>query len=80
MEGQTETGREKKSSPKRLRRSDKERLLLGVCGGLGEYFGLDPVLVRVLWVIGVLLTAFLPGVAAYLILAIIMPRLQKPAT
>jgi phage shock protein C len=57
--------------PKRLYRS-KERVLAGVCGGVAEYFNVDPVLVRFLWV----LWAFLggTGILAYLIAWVIIPE------
>ncbi|MBN2013777.1 MAG: PspC domain-containing protein [Candidatus Altiarchaeota archaeon] len=58
---------------KRLYRSKKNRMIAGVCGGIAEYFDLDPTVVRAGWVI---ITAFgvLPGVIAYIICAIIMPE------
>ena len=34
---------------KRLQKSDNNRVLCGVCGGIGEYFNLDPVVIRLLW-------------------------------
>jgi phage shock protein PspC (stress-responsive transcriptional regulator) len=54
----------------RLHRSRKDRMLFGVCGGLAEYFEIDPVLVRVIFVLLVLSGA---GLLAYIILAIVMP-------
>lgn len=54
---------------KRLVRKDKK--IFGVCGGLGEYFGLDPTLIRILFVISVLI--FGTGLLLYIILAIVMP-------
>ncbi len=39
------------STPRRLYRSETNRVLGGVCGGLAEYFGIDPTLVRVLFVV-----------------------------
>ncbi len=56
---------------KRLHRSRTERMVAGVCGGLAEYFGIDPTIVRVLWVLMVLLAG--TGVLLYLILWIIVP-------
>lgn len=58
---------------KRLMRSSRDRIVAGVCGGMAEYFGTDPFLVRVLWVVGLIasLGAFL---LAYLVLAIVLPR------
>jgi phage shock protein C len=57
---------------KRLRRSRNERVIAGVCGGLGEYFGLDPVILRILWL--VLVLAYGTGVIAYIICWIAMPE------
>jgi phage shock protein C len=61
--------------PKRLYRSRKDRILGGVCGGMGNYFGLDPVLVRVVWAI--LLFAAGVGFLAYILSWIIIP--EEPA-
>lgn len=54
---------------RRLTRSRNNRVLTGLCGGIGEYFQIDPVLIRLLWL-------FMPGanVAAYLIGSIIVPE------
>lgn len=57
---------------KRLTRSKTNKKLLGVCGGIGEYFNIDPTLVRLLWVIAGLSFGF--GILAYLICAIVMPE------
>ena len=59
----------------RLYRSGRERILGGVCGGIAEYLGVDPVLVRILWVAGTLAWGF--GVILYIIMWIIMPRNPK---
>ncbi|MBC8075901.1 MAG: PspC domain-containing protein [Chloroflexales bacterium] len=56
----------------RLTRSRNEAMLAGVCGGLGEYFGVDPVIVRFIFVI-VTLTSGL-GVPVYAVLWLIMPK------
>jgi phage shock protein C len=56
---------------KKLYRSTTDRKIAGVCGGLGEYFDIDPVIVRVIF--AVLLFAGL-GVVAYLIIWIIVPK------
>jgi phage shock protein PspC (stress-responsive transcriptional regulator) len=53
-----------------LRRSSTERMLGGVCGGLSEYSGIDPVL----WRVGMVALALLgPGVIVYLLLWVLMP-------
>ncbi|MFH0711346.1 MAG: PspC domain-containing protein [Candidatus Aenigmatarchaeota archaeon] len=59
---------------KRLYRSAKERILGGVCGGMGEYLNLDPTLVRLVWILFGLTGA---GVLAYIIAWIIVPRNPK---
>ena len=55
---------------KKLVRKDKK--IFGVCGGLGDYFGIDPTLVRVVFLIAVL--GFGTGLLLYIILAIVMPE------
>ena len=57
---------------KRLYRSMTNRKIFGVCGGLGDYFNVDPTLIRLLWL--VLLFAAGSGFLAYIIAAIIMPE------
>lgn len=59
---------------KRLYRSKKDKIFCGVCGGMAEYFKLDPVLVRAIWVIFTLLFAVLGGILAYVICCIIIPE------
>ena len=56
---------------KKLYRSNVNCMLAGVCGGLGEYFNIDPTIVRLGWVIFSLMGA---GVLAYIIAAIIIPK------
>jgi len=58
---------------KRLYKSKTNRVLCGVCGGIGEYFGVDPTVIRVLWVIGTLLSMGF-GIIAYIISCIIIPE------
>ncbi|AWH97145.1 PspC domain-containing protein [Dietzia psychralcaliphila] len=61
------------SGAKRLTRSE-DRWVGGVCGGLADYFGLDPVLVRVLFVASMLLPG--PQVLLYVILWFVMPDVR----
>lgn len=63
---------------KKLYRSETDKKIAGVCGGIAEYFGIDSTLVRLIWVLAsFFLTAFVGGVIAYLIAwAIIPPRQQ----
>lgn len=58
---------------KRLFRSLNNRMLCGVCGGLGEYFNIDPTLVRLLAAVICLCSCF-TGILAYIIAAIIIPE------
>jgi phage shock protein PspC (stress-responsive transcriptional regulator) len=62
--------------PRRLRRSSSDRMLVGVAGGLGRYFGIDPVIFR----IGFALSVFFGGLGAlaYLLLAIFVPTDGEP--
>jgi phage shock protein C len=56
---------------RRLERSRTERKIAGICGGFGNYFNLDPTLVRLLWIVSIF--AFGTGFLLYLVLWIIMP-------
>ncbi|RJP73608.1 MAG: PspC domain-containing protein [Ignavibacteriales bacterium] len=58
---------------KKLRRS-KNKMIAGVCGGIGEYLGIDPTLVRVGYVILSLVSAAFPGLLVYIILWIVIPE------
>lgn len=62
--------------PKRLTRSNDDKWLAGVCGGIAEYFGLDPALVRVAFVLSLLLPG--PQVLVYLVLWVVMPKGDRP--
>ena len=63
---------------KKLYRSRENRMLGGICGGLGEYFDIDPTLVRVLFVFGAFLG--IPGalVLIYLVMLIMVPQEALP--
>lgn len=58
---------------KKLTRSKTDRKILGVCGGIAEYFGIDSTLVRVLWILTLLFGGIL-GVLAYFLCALAMPE------
>ncbi len=63
------------TSYKQLTRSTANRMIAGVCAGLGEYFTIDPTVVRLLFVLGFFLSG--PGILlAYLIMMIVVP--EKP--
>ncbi|MEG6522659.1 PspC domain-containing protein [Desulfotomaculum sp. 1211_IL3151] len=58
---------------KRLYRSRSQKMIAGVCGGIAEYFDADPTVIRVVYVIGSVLSVAFPGIIIYLILAFIIP-------
>lgn len=58
---------------KKLVRSDKDKQIAGVCGGVGEYFEIDPNIVRAGYVLISIITGIVPGILAYLVLTIIIP-------
>ncbi|MGN6227904.1 PspC domain-containing protein [Dyella sp. KULCS107] len=56
---------------KRLQRSRINRTIAGVCGGIAEYYGWDPTLVRVAWIVLTLLGG--SGILLYLVMWLVMP-------
>lgn len=63
-----------KSIIKKLYRSRTEKMIAGVCGGIAEYYQVDPTLVRLLWAGLTLATMVAPGVILYLVAWIIIPE------
>lgn len=61
------------SDKPRLRRS-RDRLIAGVCGGIAEWLGWDPTLVRLLYVGVSILSVAFPGIFAYVVLWLVMPK------
>jgi phage shock protein C len=61
------------NEPKTLKRSRSNRILFGVCGGLGEYFDVDPVWFRLLFVLFGL-PGGVPGILLYIICMIVIPE------
>jgi phage shock protein C len=57
-----------------LRRSRSNRMIAGVVGGLAEYFGIDPTLARVVYVVGSIVSAAFPGALLYAILWALIPE------
>ncbi|MEE1025930.1 MAG: PspC domain-containing protein [Acutalibacteraceae bacterium] len=56
----------------KLYRSNRNKMICGVCGGVGEFFDIDPTLVRLGWVVFCALGG--SGILAYIIAAIIVPQ------
>ena len=66
---------EDKHMEKRLYRSMNNKMIAGVCGGVAEYFGLDPALVRLGWIVFCALGG--SSVLAYIIAAIVIPKASE---
>jgi phage shock protein C len=62
---------------KRLYKSHSNKVIAGVLGGVGEYFEVDPTVIRLGYLILAILTAFVPAIIAYLIAAFIVPKRPK---
>jgi phage shock protein C len=57
-----------------LRRSRSNRKIAGVVGGLAQYFGLDPTLARVIYVVLSIVSAAFPGILVYVLLWVLIPQ------
>ena len=57
-----------------LRRSRTDKMIAGVCGGIAEWLGWDPTLVRIVYVLVSILSAAFPGIIVYVVLWILMPK------
>ena len=58
---------------KRLCKSRTNKVISGVCGGIAEYFNIDPTIVRVIWALFTFFSAFFGGIILYIICAVVMP-------
>ncbi len=63
---------------KKLYKSRRNKMICGVCGGIGEYFGIDPTVVRLIW--AVLILCFGTGILAYIIAALLIPDIPDGTT
>lgn len=59
---------------KKLYRSNTNKVFAGICGGLGEYFEVDPIVIRLFWMLTVILSGVFPGLIAYIIALFIVPK------
>ena len=59
-----------------LRRSRSNLQIAGVIGGLAEYFRVDPTLLRVIYVVGSIVSAAFPGVLVYVLLWLLVPEAE----
>jgi phage shock protein C len=63
---------------KKLYRSNTNKVFAGVLGGIGEYLEVDPVVVRIIFLILTCFTAFFPGILFYIVALFVIPK--KPET
>ncbi len=59
---------------KKLYRSRENKIFGGIIGGIGEYFDIDPTVLRLIFVFLILATGFLPGIIAYIAALFIVPK------
>ena len=59
---------------KKLYRSNSDKMLFGVCGGLADYFDMDSTVIRVLYAVITLFTGGFPGIILYIVMGLIMPQ------
>ena len=59
---------------KRVLRKSPDRMIAGVCGGIAEWLGWDPTLVRILYILISALSVAFPGILVYILLWIVMPK------
>ena len=59
---------------KRLYRSEQNKVVAGVLGGIGEYFEVDAVLIRLLFLMATFFTGFVPGILCYIIAVYMVPK------
>ena len=76
MNDETPTIEQPEQKPRRLRRSSSDRMLLGVAGGLGRYFDIDPIIFRIGFGISVFFGGL--GALAYALLALFVPTDGEP--
>ncbi len=59
---------------KKIYKSRKNKVLTGLFGGVGDYFEVDPSLIRVVWLFLVFFTGFIPGVFFYIFASLVIPN------
>lgn len=69
-----DTNKDINKSKKRLFRSETDKVFFGICGGIAEYFDIDAVLIRLVWIVVTVLSGGFPGVLVYLVAPFVIPR------
>ncbi len=58
----------------KLYKSDKDKVLSGVIGGIGEYVDIDPTVLRLVFILIAIMTGIFPSIVAYIIAALVVPK------
>lgn len=59
---------------KKLYRSKTNKVFAGIIGGMGEYFDIDPVILRLIWIVLLIATGVIPGILVYIVAIFIVPE------
>jgi len=78
-EGEEEEYKVESKRKRRLYRDPEHRIFGGVCGGLGAYFNMDPVILRIIFFILLIVTSVIPALLAYIVLWIAVPKAETTA-
>lgn len=62
---------------KQLKRSKRDKIIAGVLGGVGELLEVDPTIVRIVWLIIMAITGFVPGMIVYFLAVYYLPVSNK---
>ena len=62
---------------KKLHRSEDDKVLAGLLGGLGDYFDIDPIILRLAYVLIAFITGIVPGLLVYFIAILVVPKQPK---
>ncbi|MBX4181497.1 PspC domain-containing protein [Candidatus Parcubacteria bacterium] len=62
---------------KKLYRSRDNKVFAGICGGLGEYFNIDPTVLRLFWLLMVIFSGLVPGLVAYILAILVVPKAPR---
>ena len=73
-----DVGPEKGVSFGGLRRPRDDRMIAGVCSGIGRWIGVDPTLIRIVFAVVTFFTAGVPGIILYIIMALVIPNEGDP--
>lgn len=65
---------ESSNQQKKLYRSESNKTIAGICGGIGEYFEIDPVIIRLFWLVLTIFSGILPGLIAYFFAILLVPK------